>query len=99
LFNLDPGKNSTNRVKDTRVSVFWQGRANIFTLRPTEPKLIQFGDQKIMAQEIAVSTGNPQLDALRIRIWLGTDENRLPLRFALGGYQFDLKLAAPVAEP
>jgi hypothetical protein len=61
--------------------------------------MIQLGELNIMAQEIAVSTGNPQLDALRIRIWLSTDEHRLPLRFTLGGYQFDLKLAQPVSEP
>jgi hypothetical protein len=99
LFNLDPGKNSTNRVADTRVSVFWQGRPNIFTLRPSAPQILPFGDQKILAQEISVSTGNPQLDSLRIRVWLTDDERRLPLRFVLDGYQFDLKREVPSAEP
>ena len=99
LFNLNPSKDSSNRVNDTRVSVLWQGRPNIFTLRPSVPQTISFGDRKIYAQEISVSTGNPQLDALRIRIWLSNDERRLPLRFVIGGYQFDLKQANPVTEP
>ena len=99
LFNLNPSKDSNNRVNDTRVSVFWQGRANIFTLRPSEPKMTKFGDQTILAQEVAVSTGNPQLDSLRIRMWLSNDDRRLPLRLVIDGYQFDLKLTLPPAEP
>jgi hypothetical protein len=99
LFNLNPSKNSSNRINDTRVSVFWQGRPNIFTLRPSEPKMTRFGDQNIHAQEVSVSTGNPQLDALRIRIWLSSDERRLPLRITLGGYQFELKHEIPNPEP
>jgi hypothetical protein len=99
LFNLNPSKDTNNRVNDTRVSVFWQGRANIFTLRPSAPKVMEFGDQKILAQEISVSTGNPQLDSLRIKVWLSSDDRRLPLRFILDGYQFDLKLTNPTLEP
>jgi hypothetical protein len=99
LFNLIPSKDSSNRVNDTRVSVFWQGRPNIFTLRPAVPQMTAFGEQKVLAQEIAVSTGNPQLDSLRIRLWLSNDERRLPLRFVLGGYQFDLKHTNPIVEP
>ncbi len=99
LFNLNPSKDSTSRVNDTRVSVFWQGRANIFTLRPSNPQPVSIGDQKILAQEVSVSTGNPQLDSLRIRVWLSNDERRLPLRIVMVGYQFDLKLAAPAVEP
>ena len=99
LFNLNPSKDSTRRVNDTRVSVFWQGRANIFTLRPSNPQPVSIGDQKILAQEVSVSTGNPQLDSLRIRVWLSNDERRRPLRIVMGGYQFDLKLAAPAVEP
>jgi hypothetical protein len=99
LFNLNPSKDQNNRVNDTRVSVFWQGRANIFTLRPSEPKIMDFGGQKLLAQEIAVSTGNPQLDSLRIKVWLSSDDRRLPLRFILDGYQFDLKLPNSSDQP
>jgi hypothetical protein len=99
LFNLNPSKDATNRVNDTRVSVFWQGRANIFTLRPSVPQIITIGGQKILAQQVAVSTGNPQLDALQIKVWLSNDDRRLPLRFALGRYQLELKLSQTTDQP
>jgi hypothetical protein len=44
----------------------------------------------VAAQLISVTTGNPQIDALNLRLWLSTDDKRLPLRFTLGGYQADL---------
>jgi hypothetical protein len=99
LFNLNPSKDAGNRVNDTRVSVFWQGRSNIFTLRPAVPQVITIGDQKLLAQQISVSTGNPQLDALQIKVWLGGDDRRIPLRFSIGAYRFDLKLASAGIQP
>jgi hypothetical protein len=99
LFNLNPSKDTANRVNDTRVSVFWQGRANIFTLRPSVPQLITIGEQKVPAQLIAVSTGNPQLDALQIKVWLSNDERRLPLRMNIGQYQLELKLSNIAIQP
>lgn len=97
-FNLEPSKNTANRVNDTRVAVYWQGKAHIFTLRPAVPSTITIGGQKLPAQQISISTGNQQLDALQIKVWLSEDEQRLPLRYSFGQYQLDLKLAAPTSE-
>jgi hypothetical protein len=99
LFNLNPSKDTTNRVNDTRVSVFWQGRANIFTLRPSAPQLITIGDRKVLAQQIAVSTGNPQLDSLQIKVWLSNDDQRIPLRLTLGQYLLELKFPNNPIQP
>ena len=92
LYDLNVGK--INPIKDTRVAVLWQGRANVFTLRPLAPQEITIGSQKLFAQQINVSTGNPQLDALSPRVWISNDERRLPLRFTIGNYQLELDLAS-----
>ncbi|MEP6788678.1 MAG: DUF3108 domain-containing protein [Acidobacteriota bacterium] len=88
-FNLKPSKNLTNPVNDTRVAVFWDSRAYVFTLRPSNPDTITLNGEKVAAQLITVTTGNPQLDALALKVWLGTDD-RVPLRFSFGPYQADL---------
>ena len=88
-FNLRPSKNLTNPVNDTRVAVFWESRAYVFTLRPSNPDTITMNGEKVAAQLITVTTGNPQLDALALKVWLSTDE-RVPLRFSFGPYQADL---------
>ncbi len=90
MFNLTLSKSSTNPVNDTRVAVFWHGKANVFTLRPAAPQQITLGEQRVSAQQISISTGNPQLDALSLKVWLSTDERRTPLRFSIGAYQLDL---------
>jgi len=88
-FNLKPSKNATNPVNDTRVAVFWETKAYVFTLRPSDPGEITINGEKVSAQLISVNTGNPQLDALAIKVWLGT-ETRVPLRFTFGAFQADL---------
>jgi hypothetical protein len=92
LYNLNLSK--INPIKDTRVAVFWEGRAHVFTLRPLAPQEITVGGQNFSAQQINVSTGNPQLDALSLKVWLSSDERRLPLRFSIGNYQLELVLAS-----
>lgn len=89
-FNLKPSKDIKNPVNDTRVAVFWEKRPYIFTLRPSDAELINLQGQKMSAQLITVTTGNPQLDALGLKIWLSNDKSRLPLRLAAGSYQADL---------
>ena len=90
-FNLKPSRDSKNPVNDTRVAVFWDNQPYIFTLRPSESQTITVMGQKLSAQLIAVSTNNPALDQLNIRIWLGNDERRLPLKFAIGGVEAELQ--------
>ena len=89
-FNLKPSKDPTNPVNDTRVAVFWENQPYIFTLRPSSADLINVKGEKVSAQLISINSGNPTLDALNLRLWLGNDENRLPLRLTLGNYQIDL---------
>ena len=97
-FNLQPSKDSSNRVNDTRVAVYWQGKPHIFTLRPSAPGTLNLNGQKIPAQQISVSTGDRQLDSLQLKVWLSDDDRRLPLRFSIGQYLIDLKIAVPAPE-
>ena len=88
-FNLKVSKDLSNPVNDTRVAVFWESRPYIFTLRPANPADIVINGEKVSAQLITVNTGNPDLDALSLKVWLGTN-SRVPLRFSFGKYQADL---------
>ncbi len=88
-FNLRPSKDPSNPVNDTRVAVFWESRAYVFTLRPSNPEEIISNGEKTSAQLITITTGNPELDALAPRVWLST-EGRVPLRLSVGAFQADL---------
>lgn len=89
-FNLKPSRDLSSPVNDTRVAVFWGNQPYVFTLRPSASVEIPVGDLKLPAQLINVTTGNQELDQLGIKVWLGNDVRRTPLRFTLGSYQFDL---------
>ena len=89
-FNLKPSKDSSNPINDTRVAVFWENRPYIFTLRPSTAEIISLEGEKISAQMVTITTQNPQLDALNLKVWLSNDTRRLPLRFSIGRYQADL---------
>jgi len=93
-FNLKPSRDSKNPVNDTRVAVFWEKQPYIFTLRPSESQVITVQGQKMAAQLISINTDNPILDQLNLKIWLGNDERRLPLRFTIGNYEAELATAA-----
>ena len=89
-FNLKPSKDLSNPVNDTRVAVFWNARPYVFVLRPSNPDTITLDGEKVGAQMISINTSNPQLDALSIKVWLSTDDRRVPLRFTAGTFQADL---------
>lgn len=91
-FNLKPSKDPNNPVNDTRVAVFLRTGAVVFYLRPSNADIINLKGEKVSAQLISITTtgGEPQIDALSIRLWLSTDERRVPLRLTLGAYQADL---------
>ncbi len=97
-FNLRPSKSSTNPVNDTRVAVLLGDQFYVFMLRPADAQAITLGGEKVSAQMISVFTGNPQFDAMNIRLWLSNDRRRTPLRFAVGAYQADL-ISQRVATP
>ena len=96
-FNLKPSPVRERAVNDTRVAVFWDARPYVFSLRPAEPAEIEINGTKRQAQQITINTGNPELDALAIKVWLSMDAGRAPLRFSVGQYQADLVSASIVS--
>ena len=101
-FNLKPSRDLTNPVNDTRVAVFLDNKAYVFTLRPATASIINQRGETVSAQLISISTGNPAIDQYNLRLWLGNDEKRLPLRLAFGTYQADLvteKQVLPLTQP
>lgn len=99
-FNLKPSKDPNNPVNDTRVAVLLGTSPSVFYLRPSNANIINLKNENVAAQLVSVTTGNPQIDALNLRLWLSTDDKRLPLRFTLGSYQADLiseKMIPPVS--
>jgi hypothetical protein len=95
-FNLRMSKTRDNPVNDTRVAVFWESQPYIFKLRPAAEATIEVNGEKLLALPVSVTTDNPQLDALGLKIWLSTDGRRVPLRFSAGVYQADLVSAANI---
>jgi hypothetical protein len=95
-FNLRMSKTRDNPVNDTRVAVFWESQAYIFKLRPDVEAAIEVGGEKVLTQPVSITTDNPQLDALGLRIWLSTDGRRIPLRFTAGPYQAELVSATNI---
>ncbi|PYT00935.1 MAG: hypothetical protein DMF63_04515 [Acidobacteria bacterium] len=93
-FNLKPSRDVNNPINDTRVAVLWESKPHIFTLRPSLPEVLVMDGKQVPAQLISVATKNMALDMLSIKIWLGNDESRMPVRFILGKYQADLVSAS-----
>jgi hypothetical protein len=88
--NLKPSKDTRNPVFDTRIAVFWDSKAYIFVLRPSNSEITDASGKKRPCLLVSISTGNPQLDQLAIKIWMTDDAERLPLRIVFGSYQADL---------
>ncbi len=95
-FNLKPSRDLNNPINDTRVAVFWESQPFVFTLRPSAPEVIALDGKQVAAQLVTVKTGNGVLDQLNIKVWLGNDDARIPLRFMLGNYQADLVSATTI---
>ena len=89
-FNLKPSRDLNNPINDTRVAVFWELQPYIFTLRPSPAEVLTIDGKALAGQLVSVTTKNPVLDQLNVKVWLGNDDSRIPLRFIIGGYQADL---------
>jgi len=98
-FNLKPSKDLSNPVNDTRVAVFWNDKPYIFVLRPSNADTITINGERVGAQMISITTRNPQLDALTIKVWLSIDDSRVPLRFSVGAFQADLASSSNIFRP
>lgn len=92
-FNLKKSNVPGNPVNDTRVAVFWETKPHVFVLRPDVPKELIINGEKVSAQLITINTGDPKLDALGVKVWLGA-ANRVPIRFSIGTFQADLIVPA-----
>lgn len=90
-FKLNPTTDATNPVNDTRVSVFWSNQAYVFVLRPTSAEHITLDGKKVPVIIANITTGDSQLDQLQPKVWLTGDAVRVPVKFTLGQYQFDLE--------
>ena len=88
-FNLKRSGDRSAPVNDTRVSVFWNGKQTVFSLRPSDAELIDFRGEKVSAQMISI-TSNDSLINFSLKVWLSNDARRQPLRFVIGTYQADL---------
>ena len=89
-FNLNPSKDPRNPINDTRVAVYWEGKPHIFVLRPSEVEAITVGGQKVIAQPVSINTGIPEIDAQGLKVWLTTDDDRIPAQIKLGQYKAEL---------
>lgn len=89
-FNLRPPIGAPNPANDTRVALFAGTEAKIITLRPSVTEQIEVSGRKWQANLITIRTGEPQADALNIRVWLSADGRRLPLRLEAGPYKAEL---------
>lgn len=95
-FNLKPSRDLNNPINDTRVAVFWESQPYIFTLRPSPVEVITVDGKLVAAQLVTLTTKNALLDQMSIKVWLGTDDARIPLRFIVGAYQADLVSASKI---
>ncbi|MDM7922945.1 MAG: DUF3108 domain-containing protein [Pyrinomonadaceae bacterium] len=92
-FNLKASRDGNNPTNDTRVAVYWDGKATVFSLRPANPAAVDINGEQVQAQMVSITTNNPKLEPLTPRVWLSMDARRLPLRIELGAYRLDLVTA------
>ncbi|HZB44307.1 MAG TPA: DUF3108 domain-containing protein, partial [Pyrinomonadaceae bacterium] len=88
-FDLTPSKR-------TAVSLLVNKRQRPLYINALGRATIQLGGQQIPAVELAISTGEAQADSLALRLWVSTDQRRLPLRLTaqtpLGPIRADLAI-------
>ncbi len=88
-FDLTPSKR-------TAVSLLLNKRQRPLYINALSRATIQLGGQQIPAVELAITTGEAQADSLALRLWVSTDQRRLPLRLTaqtpLGPVRADLAI-------
>jgi len=89
-FNLRQSRDASNPVNDTRVAVFSDARALIWTLRTTSGEKLTFDGVKLPTQVVSIITEDPSIDSKNPRVWLSADAQRLPLRLSFGTLRADL---------
>jgi hypothetical protein len=88
-FNLAPPKRNA-------VSLLINKRPRTLTITSVSRDAIDIGGQRINAYQLALATDDPQGDRLQLRLWIGSDRRRLPLRLTavtpLGLVRADLSI-------
>jgi hypothetical protein len=72
-FDLTPGR-------QTRVALLVNKRPRALSVASIRQGTIELGGQSIPAVELLLTTGEPQGDRFALRLWVSTDNRRLPLR-------------------
>ncbi len=68
--------------KQNAVSIMAVNRPRALLVKSTRRETIDLNGQKLPAIMLTLTTDDPQPDKLQIRIWVGDDARRLPLRIA-----------------
>jgi hypothetical protein len=85
-FNLNPSTSPVSPVNDTRVSVLLGNRNLFFTVRPSQVEAVTIGGKKQLAQMLTIVTGDPEIDQLSPRVWLGDSKGRSILKVSIGDF-------------
>lgn len=84
--------------KQNAVSLLAGNGPRALIIRSERRETLDLGGQKIPAIMLSLTTDDPQPDKLQIRIWVGDDSRRLPLRITaatdLGAVRADLAIQA-----
>lgn len=83
-FNLTPSPSPTSPINDTRVSVMVGSRNLFFTVRPGQFETITIRGRSLQAQMLTIVTGDPEIDQLSPRVWLGDSKERPILKISMG---------------
>jgi Protein of unknown function (DUF3108) len=82
--------------KQNAVSIMAVSHPQTLTVKSTRRETLELGGQKIPTIMVTLTTDDAKPDKLQIRIWLGDDARRLPLRIAavtdLGAVRADLAI-------
>lgn len=88
-FDLAPPKRNA-------VSLLLNKRPRALNINSIGREVIEVGGQRISAYQLALSTDDAQGNRLQLRLWVGTDRRRLPLRLVavtpLGPVRADLSI-------
>lgn len=83
--------------KKNAISIMATTQPRTLIVDPQRRETIELGNQKISAIMVNLTTDDPQGDSMQIRMWIGDDSRRLPLRITavtkFGAVRADLLLA------
>jgi hypothetical protein len=88
-FNITPPKRNA-------ISILVEGKPKTLFISSIKRETIEFGQQKLPAIALSLTTDDPQSDKYQFRMWISNDKRRLPLRITfqteLGALRADLAI-------